>query len=213
MELLILSEQWAGHRLLSERVTRPHVRAGRSILIPSVPVSEGIEIRHGCQFPSSLVRALAKLPGGLGRFLPCSLGSHMSRLRHLGWSVLMGFRLDHENPVIISALRLYVGFWGIPKDQLRRFWMALLSSDIVPLFLPRVFPLGLYLGLGTVVVNGSLLLLVFFQKLVVIWESGSGFPRRHVQVHLLMSFRIQGIQRRGDGQDCASLPPKEWGVR
>ena len=39
-ELLILFEQWAGHRLLSERVTRPHVRANRPILIPSVPVSE-----------------------------------------------------------------------------------------------------------------------------------------------------------------------------
>ena len=39
-ELLILYEQWAGHRLLSEKVTRPHVRANRPILIPSVPVSE-----------------------------------------------------------------------------------------------------------------------------------------------------------------------------
>ena len=60
--LLILVEQWSGHRLLSEKVTRHHVRADRPILIPSVPVSEGIEIRHGCQFISSLVRALAKLP-------------------------------------------------------------------------------------------------------------------------------------------------------
>ena len=33
--------------MLSEKVTRPHVRAGRPILLPSVPVSEGIEIRHG----------------------------------------------------------------------------------------------------------------------------------------------------------------------
>ena len=71
LELLILFEQWAGHRLLSEKATRPHVRAHRPILIPSVPVSERIEIRHGCQFLSSSVRALAKLPGGLGRFLPC----------------------------------------------------------------------------------------------------------------------------------------------
>ena len=69
-------EQWAGHRLLSEKVTRPHVRAHRPILIPSVPVSQGIEIRHDCQFLSSLVRALAMLPGGIGRFLPCQVGSH-----------------------------------------------------------------------------------------------------------------------------------------
>ena len=86
LELLILFEQWAGHRLLCEKVTRPHVRAHRPILIPSVPVSEGIEIRHCCQFLSSVLRALSELSGGLGRFLPCNLGSHMSRLRHLGWN-------------------------------------------------------------------------------------------------------------------------------
>ena len=86
LELLILFEQWSGQRLLSEKVTRPHVRAGRPILVSSVPASEGIEIRHGCQFLSSLVRALGKLEGGLGRFLPCHVGSHLSRLRHLGWN-------------------------------------------------------------------------------------------------------------------------------
>ena len=83
---MILFEQWAGHRLLSEKVTRPHVRANRPIFLPSVPVSEGIEIRQGCQFISRIVRALSKLPGGLVWFLSCSLGSHMSRLRHLGWN-------------------------------------------------------------------------------------------------------------------------------
>ena len=86
MELLILFEQWAGHLLLSEKVTMPHVRANRPILIPSVPVTEGIEIRHGCQFLSGLLRALSKLSGGLGRFLPCNLGSQKSRKRHLGWN-------------------------------------------------------------------------------------------------------------------------------
>ena len=60
LELSILFEQWAGHRLLGEKVTRPHVRTNRPFLLPSVPVSEGIEIQHGCQFLSSFVRALEK---------------------------------------------------------------------------------------------------------------------------------------------------------
>ena len=71
--------------MLSEKVTRPHVKANRPISIPSVSVSEEIEIRHGCQFISSLVRALTELPGGLGRFMPCRIGSHMLG----GISVLM----------------------------------------------------------------------------------------------------------------------------
>ena len=86
LELLTLFEQWAGHWLLCEKLTRPHVWANCPILIPSVPVSEEIEIRHGCQFIGSLVRALTELLGGLGRFLPSGVGSHMSRLRHLGWN-------------------------------------------------------------------------------------------------------------------------------
>ena len=61
-------EQWAGHRLLSEKVTRPHVRALRSMSISSVPVSEGIEIRQGCRFISGPVRALGNFPGRNGRF-------------------------------------------------------------------------------------------------------------------------------------------------
>ena len=61
-------KQWAGQRLLSEKVTRPHVRANRPVSISSVAVSEGIEIGQGCLFLSSLLGALAKLPGGICRF-------------------------------------------------------------------------------------------------------------------------------------------------
>ena len=52
LEVLDLFEQWAGHRLLSEKFTRPHLRPDRPIFIPSAPVSEGGrgEIRQGCQF-------------------------------------------------------------------------------------------------------------------------------------------------------------------
>ena len=34
LELLILFEQWAGHRLLSEKVAGPHVRANRPFWFP-----------------------------------------------------------------------------------------------------------------------------------------------------------------------------------
>ena len=118
LELLILFEQWAGHRLLSEKVTGPHVRAGRPILFPSVPVSEGIEIRHGCQVLSSLVRALAKLPGGLGRFMPCSLGSHMSRLRHVGWNQCShGLTSRPLESCHHQCLKAICGVLGYPKGS------------------------------------------------------------------------------------------------
>ena len=91
MELLTLFEQWTGHRMLSEKVTRPHVGANRPILIPSVPVSEGIEIRHGCQFLSSLVRVLSELPGGIGRFL-----HHLPPLLLFLLLVLLQFSTEEE---------------------------------------------------------------------------------------------------------------------
>ena len=115
-ELLILFEQWAGHRLLSEKVTRPHVRANRPILIPSVPVSEGLRFDMVVSFP---VAWFELWPGCLVVFVgscPVILG---------GISVLMGLRQDHWNLVIISALRPHVGFWCVPQDQLLSFWMAL----------------------------------------------------------------------------------------
>ena len=118
LELLILFEQWAGHRLLSEKVTRPRVRAGRPISLPSVPVSEGIEIRHGCQFLSSLLRALGKLPGGLGRFLPCRLGTHLSRLRHVGWNQCShGLDSRPLESCHHQCLKAVCGVLGYPKGS------------------------------------------------------------------------------------------------
>ena len=63
------------------------------------------------------------------------------------------------------------------------------------------------------VVKGISFLLVISRMLVVLWEKASGLPERHVQVLFLMTMRILGTQRRGDGKDCAPLPPKERGLR
>ena len=200
--------------MLSEKVTRPHVRAHRPILIPPVLVSEGIEIRHGCQFLSGLIRALAELSGGLGRFLPCSLGSRMFRLRHLGWNQCShGLSSRPLESCHHQCLKTVCGVLGYPKGSALELLDGTLKLRHCTEVFTMRFPLGLYPGLVMVVVRSSLLLLVISLMKVVTRVNGSGLPGRHVQVHLLMSFRIQGIQRRGDGKDCAPLPSKEWGVR
>ena len=212
MELIILLEQWVGHRLLSEKVTRPHVRANRPILIPSVPVSEGIDIRHGCQFVSSLVRALAKLPGGLGRFLPCRLGSHMSRLRHLGWNQCShGLSFSPQESCHRQRLKAVCDVLGYPKGSASelldgtlklRHCTDLFTVRFLPWSLPRVGNGG---GKRQFITRG------------LPTEAGGNLGKRvrltrktRPGVSLHISIQIQGIQRRGDGKDCA--PPSSEGV-
>ena len=40
---------------------------------------------RSCRLLASLMRSLCLLPGGLGRFVPCSIGANHCRLRHIGW--------------------------------------------------------------------------------------------------------------------------------
>ena len=177
LELLVF---WAGQRLLSEKVTRPHVRANRPILIPLFL----------CQL-CSLVRALAKLPGGLSRF--CTLPSWFSYVSFkASWlESVFSWPLLQTIGILLSSmlLKVFVGFCCTLQGQLQSFWMALVFLHVLIDFL---------------------LLLVIFLFQMVIWEDGSGLPRRHVQVYFLIAIRIQGIQCRGDGKDCAT--PSSEGV-
>ena len=66
VELLILYELWAGERLSLEKAHPRYLRPGRPISV-------------------SAVRSLCMLPGGLGRFVPCSIGANHCRLRHICW--------------------------------------------------------------------------------------------------------------------------------
>ena len=85
LELLILYELWAGERLVPETAVPAGRRGGRPILVSAVPVGPGTNIGRSCMFLGSIIRALRCLPGGLARFLPCGIGAHHCRLRHLGW--------------------------------------------------------------------------------------------------------------------------------
>ena len=51
----------------------------------AVPFGPGIDIWRSCRFIGALMRSLGLLPGGLGRFVTCSIGANHCRLRHIGW--------------------------------------------------------------------------------------------------------------------------------
>ena len=84
-ELLILYELWAGKRLVLEKAHPRYLRPGRPISVSAVPFGPGSDIWRSCRFIGALMRSLCLLPGGLGRFVPCSIGANHCRLRHVGW--------------------------------------------------------------------------------------------------------------------------------
>ena len=85
VELFILYELWAGERLRLEKAHPRYLRPGRRISVSAVPFGPGIDIWRSCRFIGALMRALCLLPGGLRRFVPCSIGANHCRLRHIGW--------------------------------------------------------------------------------------------------------------------------------
>ena len=84
-ELFILYELWAGVRSSLEKAHSRYLRPGRPISVSAVPFCPGIDIWRSCRFIGALMRSLCLLPGGLGRFVPCSVGANRCWLRHIGW--------------------------------------------------------------------------------------------------------------------------------
>ena len=68
-----------------EKAHPRYLRLGRPISVSAVPFGPGIDIWRSCRFIGAMMRSLCSLPGGLGRFLPCSFGANHRRLRHVGW--------------------------------------------------------------------------------------------------------------------------------
>ena len=91
-----------------------------------------------------------------------------------GISVLMVLLPDHWSLVIITVSRLFVVFWVILMGLQRSFLMGHRISPVATLFLPSVFPLGLFPGLVLRVVRDVMLLLVISWMRVVTQESWSG---------------------------------------
>ena len=112
VELLILYELWAGERLCLERAVPRFLRPGRPISVSAVPFGPGIDIWRSCRFIGAWVRSLCLLPGGLRRFVPCSIGANHCRLRHFGWErcghgFTSGPRESSSVPFLNELLRLF----------------------------------------------------------------------------------------------------------
>ena len=84
VELLILYELWGGERLVLEKAHPRYLRPGRPISVSAVPFGPGIDIWRSCRFIGAMMRSLCLLLGGLGRFVPCSVGANHCRFRHFG---------------------------------------------------------------------------------------------------------------------------------
>ena len=89
VELLILYELWAGERLSLEKAHPRYLRPRRPISVSAVPFGPGIDIWRSCRFVGALMRSLCLLPGGLRRFVPCSIGANHCRLKS-GRALLTG---------------------------------------------------------------------------------------------------------------------------
>ena len=68
-----------------EKAHPRYLRPERPISVSAVPFGPGIDSWRSCRFIGALVRSLCLLPGGLRRFVPCSIGANHCRLRHVEW--------------------------------------------------------------------------------------------------------------------------------
>ena len=67
--MLVLSDLWAGERLVLEKASPRYRRFARSISVSAVPLGPGIDIWRSCRFIGALMRSLCTLPGGIGKFV------------------------------------------------------------------------------------------------------------------------------------------------
>ena len=89
-----------------------YLRPGRPISVSAVPFGPGIDIWRSCRFIGAMMRSLCLLLGGLGRFVPCSIGANHCRLRHIGGrSVVMDLtsrpRESASEPFLNELVRLF----------------------------------------------------------------------------------------------------------
>ena len=166
-----------------------YLRPGRPISVSAVPSGPGIDIWRSCRFIGAWMRSLCLLPGGLRRFVPCSIGANHCRLRHIGWEKC-GHGLTSRPRESASELFLngLLGLFRYPPGLVVHRLLALFRFGILLLALLAGLPLGGCRNLVTLLVwlllllvlQGRLLLIVLLMRflgLVVLVRDGREFDK------------------------------------
>ena len=186
VELLVLYELWAGENLSLEKAPPRYLRPGRPISVSAVPFGPDIDTWRSCRFIGAMMRSLCLLLGGLGGFVPCSIGLNHCRLRHIGWE-----KCDHG---LTSRLRESVSEPFLNELLISEIILLVLLGLCLLVFYPfgivlLVLPVGLPLD-GCLYLVWLLILLGELVRLFaegvarrVRWVSGSGPNRRRIRLN------------------------------
>ena len=211
VELLILYEQWAGERLCLEAAIPKSRRVGRPISVSAVPFGPGIDIWRSCRFLGAIFRALRMLPGGLGRFLPGSIGANHCRLRHIGWDKcchgLTSRPRETSSVWFLDELLVLFGYCAASGADLLagtlplRYYSESFARRIPTWRLPEWGNVASFLASGELVRGGSSALSAALGGAGVCLASGSGGGVKRVRLYRktpahLARQGISGVQSR-----------------
>ena len=172
-----------------EKATLRYLRPGRSISVSAVPFGPGIDIWRSCRFIGALMRSLCLLPGGLGRFVTCSIGANHCRLRHIGWEKC-GHVLTSRprESATLHFLDELLALFRYPSGSVVLYLLVLFHLGIVLLGLPVCHPSWRLPVLGSI---GNLVAAysdaghraaVDEVDRGVFWVSGSGPGRKRIRL-------------------------------
>ena len=132
-----------------EKAHPRYLRPRRPISVSAVLFGPGIDIRRSCRFIGAMMRSRL-LPGGFGRFVPCSIGACHCRLRHVGWERCShGLTSRPQESASGPFLDSYCSCFSILPGLLVRCSLVLFHYGIVlqGLLLELLFGLWLFLAM------------------------------------------------------------------
>ena len=170
----------------------------------------GYVLGSSCLFIGALMRSLCLLPGGLGRFVTCSIGANHCRLRNIGWETCgHGLASRPRESASEPLLNQLLGLFQYPPGSGVLCLLVLFLFGIVLLALLAQVPLGGYLllvillvWLLLLLVLGESLLIVLLMRflgLVVLVQVGRELDQTEKLQHTLRGICLIPVQEFGRG--------------